>query len=236
LLQTTATVVHLTTDLWTAKSRHGYLGVTATWLTSNFEFKEVLLMCNHLPFPHTGDAICEELCKVIQDWRLQNSVFTVATDNGSNMVRGIKLLSNNYTRVVRQPCVAHTLQLSVQEGLKQCKDIRRRVKNLQAFFRFPKHAEQLRQAQKELSLQISMDDSSDGEVHINPLDVSADVQTRWNSTYYAWKRILELYNAVRYVSNTLITDTSRALQKEGEKLERLCLTLDEKQLVSIYVY
>ena len=52
------------------------------------------------------------------------------------MVKGIRLLNENYiSNVTRQPCAAHTLQLSVQEGLKQCKAIHRRVKNLQNFFR-----------------------------------------------------------------------------------------------------
>src|SRR6266496_6131789 len=35
--------VHLTMDLWTAKSRYGYLGVTATWLFFDFKFREALL-------------------------------------------------------------------------------------------------------------------------------------------------------------------------------------------------
>ena len=34
LLRSSVTTIHLTTDLWTAKSRHGYLGVTVTWLSS----------------------------------------------------------------------------------------------------------------------------------------------------------------------------------------------------------
>src|SRR3954447_23985304 len=36
LLRSSVTHIHLTTDLWTAKSRHGYLDVTATWLSSDF--------------------------------------------------------------------------------------------------------------------------------------------------------------------------------------------------------
>ena len=51
------------------------------------------------------------------------------------MVKGIRLLGKNYIRKIEcQPCAAHTLQLSVQEGLKQCKAIHRRIKSLQAFF------------------------------------------------------------------------------------------------------
>ena len=61
LLGNTVTSIHLTTDLWTARSKHGYIRVTATWLTSDFTFYEVLLACNHLEYSHTGEAISKEL-------------------------------------------------------------------------------------------------------------------------------------------------------------------------------
>jgi hypothetical protein len=97
------------------KSRHGYLGVTATWLSSDFKFREALLSCDHLPYPHTIEVISEELFRIIGKWRLETSVFTIFTDNGANMVKGIRLLKNNYiSSIERQPCAAHTLQLSVE--------------------------------------------------------------------------------------------------------------------------
>jgi hypothetical protein len=213
----------LTTDLWTAKSRHGYLGITATWLSSDFKLREVLLSCNHLAYPHTGEVISEELSQIIYKWHLENTVFTVATDNGANMVKGIQLLHDNYfNNVKRQPCAAHTLQLSVQEGLKQCKAIHRRVKNLQNFFRLPKQAQRLREAQYEIN------QSEDQDSMESPLDVLTDVKTRWNSTYLAWKRILNLHNAMKLVSASLLNKPDRTLQKEGEKLESLCLSTEEK--------
>jgi hypothetical protein len=131
--------VHLTTDFWTAKSRHGYIGITITWLTSDFEFREALLTCNHLSYPHTGEVICDELFQILEDWNLTSNAFIVATDHGMNMVKAIRLLNENYiNQIQRQPCAAHTLQLSVLEGLKQCKAYHRRVKSLQIFFRLPK--------------------------------------------------------------------------------------------------
>ena len=95
--------------------------------------------------------------------------------------------------MVRQPCAAHTLQLSVQEGLKQCKDIHRHIKSLQTFFRLPKQAQRLREVQYESN-------QSEDETVQSPLDLLTDVKTRWNSTYLAWKRILELHNSIRFVS------------------------------------
>ncbi|GBC31457.2 zinc finger BED domain-containing protein 1-like [Rhizophagus irregularis DAOM 181602=DAOM 197198] len=74
-----------TTDLWTARSRNGYI----------------------------GDNICEVLRDIISNWNLNGKVFTMTTDNGSNMVKAGKLM-NELTRL---PCTAHTLQLVVGKGL-----------------------------------------------------------------------------------------------------------------------
>ncbi|CAG8779548.1 9247_t:CDS:1, partial [Cetraspora pellucida] len=175
LLSNNVVAIHLTTDLWTAKSRHRYLGITATWLTSNFEFCKALLSCNHLPYPHSGEDISAKLFRVIMNWNLSDILLTIVTDNGVNMVKGIRLLNEQFlSQVRRQPCVAHTLQLSVLQGLKQCKQVHRRVKCLQAFFRLPKQAQKLREAQK--NSECSLKDN-----YHNPLDVLTDVKTRWNS-------------------------------------------------------
>lgn len=223
LLYSTVTSIHLTTDLWTAKSRHGYLGVTATWLSSDFKFREALLSCEHLPYPHTGEVISEELFRIISEWRLDTIVFTIATDNGANMVKGIRLLKNNYiNNLERQSCAAHTLQLSVQEGLKQCRAIHHRIKSLQNFFRLPKQAQRLREAQGEHN-------QNEEEIIRSPLDLLTDVKTRWNSTYLAWKRVLELHNSIRFVSTSLLTASDHTSKQEGEKLERLCLSVAEKE-------
>ncbi|EXX77317.1 hypothetical protein RirG_024880 [Rhizophagus irregularis DAOM 197198w] len=223
LLRNTAVAVHLTTDLWTSKSRHSYICVTATWLTSDFEFQEALLSCNHLSYPHTGEVICDELFQILENWDLTTTAFTIATDNGMNMVKAVRLLRENYLEQIQhQSCVAHTLQLSVMEGLKQCKAFHRHIKSLQTFFRLPKQAERLHAAQ-----QNPQTNSSENE-YVNPLEVLTDVKTRWNSTYLAWKRVLELHNFMRSVSTDLLSKSDRASQKEGEKLERLCLTPDEK--------
>ncbi|CAG8832114.1 3798_t:CDS:2, partial [Gigaspora margarita] len=72
--------------------------------------------------------------------------------------------------------------------------------------------------------------SSENE-HTNPIDVLTDVKTRWSSTYYAWKRILELYNYIRLIYIDLLSKHDRASKKEGEKLEHLCLNLEEREFL-----
>src|SRR4051812_29352633 len=97
-----------------------------------------------------------------------------------NMVKAVRLLRENYLEQIQhQSCVAHTLQLSVMEGLKQYKAFHHRIKSLQTFFHLPKQAERLHAAQ-----QNSQTNSSENE-YVNPLEVLTDVKTRWNSTYLA---------------------------------------------------
>ncbi|CAG8658666.1 9096_t:CDS:2, partial [Gigaspora rosea] len=158
LLSGNITVVHLTTDLWTAKSRDGYLGVTATWLTAEFEFREALLICNHLPYPYTSEVISDELSKIIEEWDLSSKVFVIATDNGINMLKqGQKL------RTMQQ-----------------------------------KHSQQGHQLPE--------------NEHTNPLEVLTDVKTR-----------------LIYID--LLSKPDRASKKEGKKLERLCLSLEEREFL-----
>ncbi|CAB5368250.1 unnamed protein product [Rhizophagus irregularis] len=96
LLRNTVVAVHLTTNLWTFKFQHSYICITATWLTSDFEFQEALLSCNHLSYPHTSEVICDELFQILENWDLTTTAFIIATDNGMNMVKAVRLLRENY--------------------------------------------------------------------------------------------------------------------------------------------
>ena len=42
--------VSLTCDFWTSRGRHGYIGVTSCFLNENFEFNEMLLALQHVPY------------------------------------------------------------------------------------------------------------------------------------------------------------------------------------------
>jgi hypothetical protein len=82
-----AKYVSCTTDLWTAKNRQGYLGVTCTWIDNDFNFHEILLTLSHLPSPHTAIAISQKLIDIFKLWKLDKKVISITTDNGKNMVK-----------------------------------------------------------------------------------------------------------------------------------------------------
>lgn len=134
----------ITTDLWTARSRSGYIGVTCSFIDSNFGICEAILAVQYVPYPHTGDNICKVLRDIISNWNLTGKVFTMTTDNGSNMVKAGNLM-NELTRL---PCTAHTLQLVVGKGLVPAEVLIARAKRLINFFTTPKQTEKLLEIQK----------------------------------------------------------------------------------------
>ncbi|CAG8577004.1 6422_t:CDS:2 [Cetraspora pellucida] len=149
LLNKSTTSINLTTDLWTVKSNHGYIRVIA------LDIPQIL---NFMKF-------------YSPQWQLSDMVFTIITNNGANMIKSICILNESYfSTIKRNPYTAHTLQLSVQEGLRQCKDVHRHIKNLQCFFKLPKQAQRLQKAQNKNNVECK-------ENAINSLNVLLDTRT-----------------------------------------------------------
>ena len=93
---------------------------------------------------YLGNNICKVLRDIISNWNLTGKVFTMTTDNGSNMVKAGKLMKE----LTRLPCTAHTLQLVVGKGLVPAEVLIARAKRLINFFTTPKQTEKLLEIQK----------------------------------------------------------------------------------------
>lgn len=150
LFEQGVTSCSLTLDLWTSKSRAGYLGVTCSFVNAQFEFHEAILAIRYLKYPHTSDNICECLNQIINEWNLGGKVFTITTDNGSNMVKAGKTLFKDHN-ITRFPCAAHTLQLVIGKGLIPAEKLVARAKRLINFFTTPKQTERLVEVQKNMN-------------------------------------------------------------------------------------
>ena len=53
------------------------------------------------------------------------------------------------------------------------------------------------------------------------LDIVKANNTRWNSTFYAFQRLITLKPAISMLKTSLINDLSSYVCKKGEKLEEL---------------
>jgi len=52
----------ITTDFWTSRTYHRYIGITCSWLSYDWILNESLLALNQVKYPHTSDAIKAILC------------------------------------------------------------------------------------------------------------------------------------------------------------------------------
>ena len=91
IIKDQAKSVSLTLDLWTARNRQGYLGITGSFLDNTFELCEFTLDIAYVRYPHTSKHILETLEQVLEEWKIRNLVFTITTDSGSNVKKQFRI-------------------------------------------------------------------------------------------------------------------------------------------------
>ncbi|CAG8791614.1 21026_t:CDS:2, partial [Gigaspora margarita] len=106
----------------------------------------------------------------------------------------------------------------ILEDLKQYKLFHHQIKSLQAFFHLPKQDQRLYAMQQKNSQQGHQLPENE---YTNLLDILTDIKTR----------ILELHNYMRLIYIDLLSKPDRASKKESEKLECLCLNLEEREFL-----
>ena len=166
--------ISLITDFWTSRGQHGYIGVTAHWISDDYSPKEAFLTLQHIHYPHTSEVIKDKLKEIIMNWNISNKVTFIATDNAASMIKSVRLLKDEFN-IERISCAAHTLQLVIGKALTCNTNIQifiLRVKRLVYFFSSPKQSEHLISAQEQLN-------------YSKIYKTVKDVQTRWNSSFYS---------------------------------------------------
>lgn len=57
----------------------------------------------------------------------------------------------------------------------------------------------------------------------------ADVETRWNSSYLAWKRLIKIKHLIDILASTMLIDPDPTTRRDGKRLKNINLTEDEWQ-------
>lgn len=162
IIKDQAKSVSLTLDLWTARNRQGYLGITGSFLDNTFELREFTLDIAYVRYPHTSKHILETLEQVLEEWKIRNLVFTITTDSGSNVKKAIQDMEGvDWLR-----CTAHTLHLVIGKGMKPAEILIARVKRLIDFFLRPKQSERLEDIQKKFP-DLLNENANDDEKIVN---------------------------------------------------------------------
>ena len=168
--------VGLTTDSWTSRSTENYVAVTAHYVTADYKLESCLLECFKYSERHTAENLHDEMKRVVSEWHLENKVVSITTDNAANISAAIRITGWKHL-----PCFAHTLNLVVQSGMTAIKPVQDKVKAIVEYFRkSTTAAEKLRVLQQQMTPEQQ------------PLKLTNDVPTRWNSTYYMFRRIIQV--------------------------------------------
>jgi hypothetical protein len=84
-------------------------------MSRDFAMKRYVLANSYFPGQHTGSAVYEKLKTVLEEWNLEAYTIPtyIVTDNARNMVSALFA-----TERICIPCLAHTMQLAINDAKK----------------------------------------------------------------------------------------------------------------------
>lgn len=105
------------------------MAITAYFIDKHWRYREILLSFEPLEGTHSGANLSIVLMELLQKHNIVDRVLAVTTDNASNNNTLIESLHESIqslnlpsqTAIVRIPCLAHVIQLSLQSLLGQIK-------------------------------------------------------------------------------------------------------------------
>lgn len=105
--------VCLTTDGWTLIKNESFMAVTAHFINSDNKLDSALLTCQEFVKRHTAENLEMFLQQTIDEWGIDRKISLIITDNAANMIAAVR------SKWKHLPCFAHTLNLIVQNALKE---------------------------------------------------------------------------------------------------------------------
>ncbi|XP_022172647.1 zinc finger BED domain-containing protein 1-like [Myzus persicae] len=180
--------VSITTDMWTSDSQKSYITVTCHFIYNDNLYSPVIAT-REVCESHTGENIASALSYIFNEWNITHKIVTIVSDSGANIKNAI----NKHLKKYHHPCVAHTLNLSVNDAINKNTELLQVLKTCRAIVGHFKHSsyatEKLREFQKHMGLP--------------ELKVKQDVSTRWNSCLIMVERLIEIKNPISAAMSSL---------------------------------
>lgn len=178
----------ITTDMWTSDCNKSYITVTCHFIYDDHLYSPVLAT-REVFESHTGQNIATALKNIFNEWGITNKILTIVSDNGSNIKNAI----NEHLLKYHHPCVAHTLNLSINEAINNNLDINQILKKCRTIVGHFKHSSFANGKLKEFQLQMNLP----------ILKVKQDVVTRWNSSLIMIERLLNIKSPLSATMSSL---------------------------------
>lgn len=206
-----ASSVCLTTDCWTSSQTESYIGVTVHYIDKNFEPQQILLEFKGLNETHTSANLAKELKRVTDEWDLTNKVNFAISDNARNIVKAIEteLGWKHYG------CYAHSLNLIVSGALRPLEELIENIKKIVAHFKRSTNA-------TDMLLGYQLKNMTEcGE----PKRLIQQVPTRWNSTFFMFRRFILLKEAVKHCMALIEREWPIIRSEDWDIMEEVCKVL-----------
>jgi hypothetical protein len=116
-------------DCWTSPFQQAFMAITGYFIDNDWNYREILLDFLPLHGTHSGANLSTYVVELLQQHNILDRVLSITTDNASNNTTLIQktqeslqsLESNHQTSIIRVPCIAHVIQLSLKQLLGQIK-------------------------------------------------------------------------------------------------------------------
>ncbi|WVZ98201.1 hypothetical protein U9M48_043670 [Paspalum notatum var. saurae] len=180
LFKNSSSRVSLTTDMWTSNQTLGYLCVTCHWISNAWKMEKRIIKFVMMESPHNAQSMFNVILKGIQEWNIEDNLFSITLDNAKVNNSMMELMRGNLLLKKMLPCdgnifhlryAAHVINLVVQYGLRQISSI---VNNIRESVKYIKSSQARREKFEEIAVQMGI------SLEKQP---SLDVPTRWNSTF-----------------------------------------------------
>lgn len=116
-------------DCWTSPFQQAFMAITGYFIDKDWKYRETLLGFEPLHGAHSGVNLSTTLMELLQKYDIVNRVLAITTDNASNnntlieniqeTIKSLRLPSQ--ALIVRIPCLAHVIQLSLRDLLGRIK-------------------------------------------------------------------------------------------------------------------
>jgi hypothetical protein len=119
------TKLSIALDCWTSPFQQAFMAITGYFVDIDWKFREILLGFEPLLGTHSGANLGATVFALLEKHGIVNRVLAVTTDNASNNTTMIESIQQsidslelpNQTPIVRIPCLAHVIQLSLRDLL-----------------------------------------------------------------------------------------------------------------------
>jgi len=172
---------HLTTDLWQSITKNFFIAVTCHFVDKEWNIHSLTICVDKLPENQGHDHVLlrEKLTTVIQSFAI--SVGAIVHDQGSNIILACAEMKEKKDIEDTCNCFSHSLHGIVTEATYTwISALGGRAGKQARAFKFAHNSEKL----------VNHKDNKD------KLKMVMDVETRWNSTYAMFKRLLKLRSSV----------------------------------------